>query len=138
MSINSIIKISAPNFTKDEQSDWKEYYINDINFYFRIKNSNSVVVDFEAYETKIYDDGNGSRNKLTYFNEHGSEEYTHDISKCEPYVKGFIKWDGCSEVDFARNIHSCGGRTDLVRLGKLFEEIFTVAAIMIDCDGKYL
>jgi hypothetical protein len=121
-----------------EQYDWQEHWLNDINFYFRIKNSNSVVVDFEAYETKFYDDGNGSPNKFNYFTESGGEEYTHDISKCEPYVKGFIKWDGCSEVDFARNIHSCGGRADLVRLGELFEEVFSVAAIMIDSDGEYL
>jgi hypothetical protein len=45
---------------------------------------------------------------------------------------------GCSEVDFARNIHSCGGRSDLVRLGKLFEKVFSVAAIMIDSAGDYL
>ena len=122
----------------NEQYEWQEFWLNEINFYFRIKNSNSIVVDFEAYETKIYDDGNGSPNKLTYFNEHGSEEYTHDVSKADIYVNGFIKWDGCSEVDFARNIHSCGGRADLVRLGKLFEEIFSVAAIMIDSDGEYL
>ena len=123
---------------QEQQSEWQEHWLNDINFYFRIQNSNSCVVDFEVYETKIYDDGNGTPNKLIYFNEQGSEEYTHDVSKADIYVEGFIKWDGCSEVDFARHIHSCGGRTDLVRLGKLFEEIFSVAATMIDSDGEYL
>jgi hypothetical protein len=122
----------------NEQYEWQEFWLNDINFYFRIKNSNSVVVDFEAYETRIYDDGNGAPNKLICFNEQGSEEYTHDVSKADIYVNGFIKWDGCSEVDFARNIHSCGGRTDLVRLGKLFEEVFSVASGMIDSSAEYL
>jgi len=41
-------------------------------------------------------------------------------------------------MDFARNIHSCGGRQPLVRLGKLFDEIFSVATTMIDSDGGYL
>ena len=117
-------------------NDWKEIFLNDINFYFRIKNASTVSVDFEAYETTVYDNGEGSEHKFRYFTNEGHEEFTHDVSKCEPYVTGFIKWDGCSEVNFAPNIHSCGGRESLTRLGVLFEKIFKEASSMMDsCEG---
>lgn len=119
-------------------TDWQEHWFNDIEFFLRIKNSSTVSVDFQVFETGVYDDGNGSAHKFIYFNDGGGIDFTTDISKAEPYVTGFIKWDGCSEVDFMRNIHSCGGRMGLVRLGKLFEEIFSVSSSMIDCSGDYL
>lgn len=118
--------------------EWQEYYIEDIEFYFRIKNCSDVSVDFEAYELSLYDNGEGKPLKFMYFDYDGAQHWTNDVSKAEPYVKGYIKWDGCSEVDFARNIHSCDGRQSLVRLGKLFEEIFSVAATMINSSNNYL
>lgn len=124
--------------TATNNHEWQEHRLEDIEFYFRIKNYSKVSVDFEAYELYTYDNGEGEPLKFMYFDDNGSQHWTSDVSKAEPYVKGFIKWDGCSEVDFARNIHSCEGRWSLVRLGKLFEEIFTIAATMIDSNGEYL
>ena len=117
--------------------EWKEHYLENIEFYFRIKNSSTHCVDFEAYELYHYDDGNGRALKFQYY-DGGDYKYTSDADKCEPYVKGFIKWDGCSEVNFAQNIHSCGGRRALVRLGELFENIFKEAQPMMDSSGDYL
>lgn len=89
-------------------SSWQEHYLEDIEFYFRIKAANECVVDFEVYELYHYDDGNGCSLKMQYFQEN-QDNYTDNPELCQPYVKGFIKWDGCSEVNFAPNIHSCGG-----------------------------
>ena len=44
------------------------------------------------------------------FNKKGwvsSEEQTTDIDEAEPYVTGYIKWDGCTEFDFGSH-HWCG------------------------------
>lgn len=119
-------------------TEWQEYRLEDIEFYFRIKNSSTVSVEFEAYELYHYDNGEGKSLKFMFFDKEGIQHWTNDLSKAEPYVTGFIKWDGCSEVDFMRNIHSCGGKRSLVRLGKLFEEIFSVSSSMIDGSGDYL
>ena len=119
-------------------TDWQEHWFNDIEFFLRIKNSSTVSVDFQVFETRVYDDGNGSSHKFIYVNDDGDIDFTADISKAEPYVEGFIKWDGCSEVDFQRNIHSCNGRKSLVRLGKLFEEVFSIASSMIESTENYL
>jgi|LauGreDrversion4_2_1035121.scaffolds.fasta_scaffold430828_2 hypothetical protein len=118
-------------------SSWQEHWLEDIEFYFRIKDVNECVVDFEVYELYHYDDGNGNPLKMQYFQEN-KEYYTHNPDLCEPYVKGFIKWDGCSEVNFAKNIHSCGGRESLVRLGPLFDKIFDCAKQMITSSENYL
>lgn len=118
--------------------NWQEYWLSDIRFYFRIKNVNDEVVDFQAYDVYYHDDGSGYNLKFKYHDDQGEEFFTSDPNQCTPYVKGHIKWDGCSEVDFARYIYSCGGRSDLVRLGELFEKIFSAAKTMIDYDVEYL
>lgn len=56
-------------------NDWKEIFLNDINFYFRVKNASTVSVDFEAYETIVYDNGEGSEHKFQYFNDKVKEDY---------------------------------------------------------------
>ena len=122
----------------EKNIEWQEHWLSDIEFYLRIKNSNDVVVDFEAYDVHYHDDGNGYYLKFIYYDEQGQEHYSSSPNQSIPYVKGFIKWDGCSEVDFARNIHSCGGRSDLVRLGELFDKIFSASKTMIDSDVEYL
>lgn len=122
----------------NEENNWQEHWLSDIEFYFRIKSANDVVVDFEAYDVYYYDDGNGYHLKFKYYDSEGEEFYTSDPNQCVPYVKGYIKWDGCSEIDFAKSIHSCGGRSSLVRLGELFEQVFSAASGMLNSDVEYL
>ena len=123
------------------KNKWQDYWLEDIRFFFRVRTDNGVFVEFEAYDVYPHDDGDGKPLKFMYFDDKGVQHWTNDVTKAEsePYVKGFIKWDGCSEVDFARNIHSCEGRADLVRIGTLFDKIFDCAkGMMTDTAGDYL
>jgi hypothetical protein len=48
-----------------------------------------------------------------YFDEGGRQEWTDDFDKMERFIDGWIKWDGCSHINFGDEngyLHLCGGR----------------------------
>lgn len=116
----------------DSELSWTyEKFLDDIDFYVRIKNVNEYVAQFEAYRTCMYDNGKGYPYKFEYATDNGLYEYTADISKAEPLIKGYLKWDGCSDVEFQSYIHGCDGRDTYVNIGKLFCHIYDQVNLMI-------
>ena len=85
----------------------------------RMRKANSACVDYEVRTLVVYDDGVGD--PLKFDDVEGDP--TNDLDKVTPFIKGFIKWDGCSENDFSPHYPGCG-RGHLTRLGPLFDRLF--------------
>ena len=108
-----------------------EKFLEDIDFYIRIKNVNEYVAQFEAYRIGKWDDGDGYPYKFEYAEENGSIKFTSDINKAVPLIKGYLKWDGCSDVEFPQYFHGCDGRQPYLDIGKLFTYIYDQVNTMI-------
>ena len=52
--------------------------------------------DIEVYEITAIDDDGNLYPKKDYTS---SEQLVRNIEDAETYLEGFIKWDGCSELD---------------------------------------
>jgi len=108
-----------------------EKVLEDIEFFIRIRNVNEYVAEFEAYKMGMWDDGEGCPYKFECVEENGNIEYSSDINKSAPLIKGYLKWDGCSDVEFPPYIHGCDGRDTYVKIGKLFCYIYDQVNTMI-------
>lgn len=63
--------------------------------------------DVEAFEVEaIFDPGGLNRREFLERNSSGGE-WTPDIDNAEHYLKGHVKWDGCTELDMGCP-HWCG------------------------------
>jgi hypothetical protein len=120
-----------------ETKPWQEKWFEDIEFYVRMRHENEVVVAFEVHSLQLHDDGKGRPYKFEKRGATHSGEVTTDPNDSEPYVKGTIKWDGCSHVNFLGYIHACS-RQELVRFGQLFDRLFNFAMELMPGNGEYL
>ena len=75
-------------------------------------------LDFEVYEITGWIDGTPV--KTEYRSKDGVTD-TLNIEDAEPYFKGFIKWDGCAELDL--RTHICGYTTDIQEVLKTLYQI---------------
>lgn len=87
-------------------------------------------VDFQVYEKIAWE--NGDRN-LPYYEGKGGcgmdDKSTKNIDGANRYIQGFVKWDGCSHINFGEEdgyIHLCGSRS-------FKDMIFILERIYKDC-----
>lgn len=64
-----------------------------------------------------------------------AETNTEDRNLAEVFLRGFIKWDGCSNWNFdcqeSCMIHFCG-RGDAAGVGKLFDRLYDLAGAHVE------
>jgi hypothetical protein len=117
--------------------EWKvERVFEDLESHIIAGLANSVVMEYEVRDLIFADDGNGSPYKFR--SEDG--DLTSDATKAEILVKGTIKWDGCSHNNFGDEngyIHACS-RSEIVRLGEMFNRLFDIAQELMPGHGDYL
>jgi hypothetical protein len=61
---------------------------------------------------------------------YGANGETSDFDAAEPFLTGFIKWDGCSNWDFHSRdcmIHFCG-RKHATSIGRLMDRLYQIAS----------
>lgn len=112
---------------------WQERIYEDIELHVRVKASQAVV-DYEVRKLIMHDDGVGPALKFETF-ESGSNEMTTDVEKADILIKGYIRFDGCSNNNFGEGgyIHACS-REDMTRLGTLYDRLFDWAIKLIGCE----
>ena len=67
-------------------------------------------------------------------NARSSDDTTIDIADAEIFIKGWIKWDGCSDWDFCTTdcmMHACDS-SEMIRLGDLFQELYRLTDEKLD------
>jgi len=88
----------------------EDMLVTEHDFGFRVRwRYSEYWADVEAFEyigCEVNPDGS---NGAKFFNrkDHFGPEPVPSIDEAEPYLAGFIKWDGCSEFDFGHP-HWCG------------------------------
>lgn len=86
---------------------------------------NDYYVDFACFKFFSFD-GNIPEYRINGFN----CNLTKDISKAECLFEGFIKWDGCMEMNFDNPFHVCGPE-DILDFSKILIELYKMAKQMI-------
>ena len=109
---------------------WIERRYDDLELHVRVHSHSEYSIEYEV--RKIL-----STDPVLLFEapEGTSWKPTEDVEKGEIYIKGTIKWDGCSHNDFGDGgyIHGCE-RKHLTRLGILYDRLFDWA---IELLGPY-
>jgi hypothetical protein len=81
---------------KEEKTVLYEDLLADGGFGFRCKFTYSDTwCDVIAWEIKAIEDGKPQ----FWLEEHSSNSVTPLFEACPPYLTGFVKWDGCMELD---------------------------------------
>lgn len=81
-------------------------------------------IDFVVYEVPATD-SDGKR----YFNVKGytgSGEYVENYEEAEIFIKGYLKWDGCTEWDFVDVGHFCGRESAHI-LTRIIDALYDMA-----------
>lgn len=120
--------MSAP-----EPGPWIERRYADLQLHVQMRVVNTAVVDYEVRELSVYDDGEGDPLKFNCTTATGGNGVTTHIKASDVYIRGSIKFDGCSHTNFGDSsgyIHGCQ-REHLTRLGPLFERLFDWAIELI-------
>jgi hypothetical protein len=103
-------------------NEWQEHRYEDLFLHVRVKLANPSAMDYEVRDLVFCDDGTAPLLKFVFGN---TNEPIADVEKATVLIKGFIKWDGCSNNDFS-SIHGCS-RQEMVRLGELYTRLFDIA-----------
>ena len=120
---------------------FEEYRLwEDIEFFVAAKRaapieSVSYAVEFSLYEVVGWAGDTGFRRPgAALFPKKDTldaNDPTDDAALSEPYLHGFVKWDGCSDWHFDAQdelmLHFCGKR-QAMRLGTLMERLYDLAA----------
>ncbi len=114
------------------EAPWEDRRFDDLLLHARLRVHNPAVVDYEVRTLTVHDDGVGDPLK---FDTEGDPTLDPDAAK--PFIKGYIKWDGCSNNEFPASYHGCQ-REHLTRLGPLFDRLFDWAAEKIGDGNRYL
>lgn len=122
-----------------------EKVCEDIECHIRVHLSGSTWIDYEVrdYHPECISVSEDVETKTPFITWKNSwNEPTSNIEEAEPFLKGSIKWDGCSHNTFAPGdnsgyIHGCG-REDMIRLGKLFDVLFDIAIELMPDHKEYL
>ena len=95
-------------------------------------------VKFYAAEIIAYDDDGPFYQKL---GADSSEDTVRDPLQADRYVEGFVKWDGCSHINFgdidSGYIHICGIR-DFTKLVTVIPAIYERCGELIQARGVNL
>lgn len=94
-------------------------------------------VDFFAYEVL----GVSESGQKWYWRKgaEDSSDNTDSIADAEHYVKGSVKWDGCSHLNFGDEgyLHLCG-RADFDKLTEALPVIYERCGALMAAAGQYL
>ena len=93
-----------------------------------IGKSNDCYVDFEVFE--ILGNEDGAESTFWKKGEMSNFPGTTSIEEAEYFVKGFIKWDACANIEFNNMIHFCGP-THVKNFGTLMTRLFDLAYEMM-------
>ena len=93
-----------------------------------IGKQNDYYVDFEAFE--ILGDEDGAEPRYWKKGEMSSFPGTTILEEAEYQIKGYIKWDGCANVDFNNSVHLCGP-TEAKNLASLIIRLHDLAYNML-------
>jgi hypothetical protein len=83
--------------------------------------------DVTVYQAHMWNVPSNSPLFLKKGTDADDHDCTDDIDAAQPYLTGYIKWDGCSNWDYEQiDTHFCG-RGDALELGKLMDQLYTIA-----------
>jgi len=122
--------VSTP---EPEPGPWIERRYADLQLHVQMRVCNSAVVDYEVRELSFYDDGEGDPLKFVRTTNTGGSGITTHITAADVYIRGWIKFDGCSHTNFGDSngyIHGCQ-REHLTRRGPLFDRLYDWAIELI-------
>lgn len=92
--------------TNDDKRETIEDVLGEFGFRLRWRVSDCWA-DVEAFHVEsIFDEGGLNRREFWMQGARG-QEWTPDIDNAEHYLKGHVKWDGCTELDMGCP-HWCG------------------------------
>lgn len=111
---------------------------DDLEFHVRARPINEACIGFEVFNLTVHDDGNGPPLKFEKSKGRGIEP-TPNIDEAIVLLKGSIKFDGCSDINFDNGgyLHSCS-RQELTRFGPLFNKLFDIAMRLMPNNGEFL
>ena len=71
-------------------------------------------------------------------NADSSDDTTYNRDNAQPLITGFIKWDGCSHINFGNEgyIHLCGG-SDWIMLMEATRRIWQIALKRLPREHSY-
>ena len=125
-------------------NEWQEHLFEDIEFHVRVRLLSEYVMGYEVRPLIMIDDGDGPPYKFQAREKDGvPENYSKNLEEGDVYVRGEIKWDGCSHNYFqvsdehAGYIHACS-RKEMVRFGELFNRLFDLAMKHMPRNKDYL
>lgn len=120
---------------------WVTHWLPEIGFVIRghVGEQNALYAEVEAYEfsnVEAYDavlDEDIHERRMPRKNAVNGWDQTSKFEDAERYVRGSVKWDGCSDLSFDDNncaLHFCS-REDLGKVGRLLEALYDLAAEVI-------
>lgn len=91
-------------------------------------------VDFEIHEATAGDagyDGGGEAHLMFNLGDHVQDGLTYDCREAKPTMSGYVKWDGCTEVDGLGG-HYCDARS----IEAQFEALRRMRNAALEAMGK--
>lgn len=82
-------------------------------------------IDFVVYEIPCLIEDKPQYNIKGYT---GSGEYTEFYEIAEVYISGYLKWDGCCELDFNDAKHFCGFNSAMI-LARIINSLYQIAIL---------
>lgn len=114
-----------------------KHFINDNEFLIICKSKwngdNWNWIDFLVYEIPAVSVQESPIPQFNIKGYTGSGEYTEDYEKAEVYISGFLKWDGCCEMDFNDASHFCGFKSAMI-LARIVESLYQIAVLDFQFD----
>lgn len=116
-----------------EPGPWVERRYPDLQLHVQMRVCNPAVVDYEVRELSFYDDGDPDPLKFVCTTATGGSGITTHITASDVWIRGSIKFDGCSHNNFGDSTgyyHGCQ-REHLTRLGPMYDRLFDWAIELI-------
>ena len=117
-------------------TDWTTRDMADLKFHVRTRGQQSL-------EFEVRDIVGGETDGTLYFHAseyEGSNNLTSVVEQAELFASGFIRFDGCANVNWHGDrgmMHGCG-REDMTRLGPLFDRLYDLAIEAMPEHAHYL
>lgn len=92
-------------------------------------NTNAVSVEFEIYEIVAHSQGDTDEFDVPFYEKKdakGSEDMTQNIEEAQTFIRGIVKWDGCSHFYFGDNegyIHLCG-KFEIEKIAQVIKKVY--------------
>ena len=108
------------------------YHHPNLGYSFIVTEAKEATVSFEVYSLAV--GRNSSIMQWEGFTDAGGNFFTEDITEATPLLKGFIRFDGCSNWE-REDDHYCGCE-EATNLGLLFREMYDLAGHAMGVELK--